>query len=90
MYYEKLVDYNNQKKQKKTYLVMYYTMFCRLSSPCQLVISTLLLGLFLSSPIVAEISAGETFSSTLISAPGDERHQRRETWDLFGFLMMGK
>merc|ERR1712238_390051 len=63
-------------------------MFCRLSSPCQLVISTLLLGLFLSSPIVAEISAGETFSSTLISAPGDERHQRRETWDLFGFLMM--
>jgi len=64
-------------------------MFFRLSSPCQLVISTLLLGVFLSSPsTVAEISAGETFSSTLISAPGDERHQRRETWDLFGFLMM--
>jgi len=68
-------------------------MLCRLSSP-------LFWGVFLSSLLLlAEISAAETLSSTLPSSyvsrtivdatsPGDERHQRRETWDLFGFLMM--
>jgi len=74
-------------------------MLCRLLSPRRLILSLILCGVFLSSSSrLPVVSAEETSSSTLSSShvstsaaappPGDERYQRRETWDLFGFIMM--
>ena len=67
-----------------------------LSTPRQLVLSVVLVcGLLF-------ISSSSSLSSSLVSAeeeeasfslravPGDERYQRRKTWDAFGFLMMSK
>jgi hypothetical protein len=40
------------------------------------------------SSLVLVSAEEETLS--LRTVPGDERYQRRKTWDAFGFLMMSK
>ena len=69
-----------------------------LSTPRQLVLSMVLVVcglLFISSssslPSSSVVSAEEEVASlSLRAVPGDERYQRRKTWDAFGFLMMSK
>ena len=66
-----------------------------LSTPRQLVLSVVLVCglLFISSSSSlssALVSAEEDALLSLRAVPGDERYQRRKTWDAFGFLMMSK
>lgn len=66
-----------------------------LSTPRQLVLSVVLVCglLFISSSSSLSsslVSAEEDASLSLRAVPGDERYQRRKTWDAFGFLMMSK
>ena len=69
-----------------------------LSTPRQLVLSVVVVCglLFISSSSSSSlsssslVSAEEDASLSLRAVPGDERYQRRKTWDAFGFLMMSK
>jgi hypothetical protein len=64
-----------------------------LSTPRQLVLSVVLVcGLLFisSSSSSSSLVSAEEETLSLRSVPGDERYQRRKTWDAFGFLMMSK
>ena len=69
-----------------------------LSTPRQLVLSVVVVCglLFISSSSSSSLSSSlvsaeeEDASLSLRAVPGDERYQRRKTWDAFGFLMMSK
>jgi hypothetical protein len=63
-----------------------------LSTPRQLVLSVVLVcGLLLiSSSSSSSLVSAEEEALSLRAVPGDERYQRRKTWDAFGFLMMSK